>query len=133
MTMTSSRPYLVRALYDWIVDNGCTPHILVHADAEGVDVPRDHVQNGQIVLNISPMAVVHFLIDKEAVSFNARFNGKSQDIYIPMHAIMGIVTRENGQGMMFDFSEPSSPPDKTAGGQAEQKKPAGKPTLKRVK
>lgn len=132
MTMTSSRPYLLRALYEWMLDNDCTPHILVFADAEGVEVPREHVQNGQIVLNIAPTAVVHLLIDKEAVSFNARFSGKSMDIYIPMHAIMGIVTRENGQGMMFDFSEPA-PPDKTTGDGLEQKKPTGKPTLKRVK
>lgn len=131
MTMTSSRPYLLRALYEWMLDNQCTPHILVFADAEGVEVPRDHVQNGQIVLNIAPTAVVHLLIDKEAISFNARFSGKSMDIYIPMHAIMGIVTRENGQGMMFDFSEP--PPDRTTGDGLEQKKPTGKPTLKRVK
>lgn len=111
MAMNSSRPYLIRSLYDWILDNNCTPHILVNADAEGVDVPRQHVQKGQIVLNISPAAVVDLLMDNEAISFNARFSGTPTDIYIPIHAVIGIVTRENGQGMMFDLMEPPEPPD----------------------
>jgi len=141
MAMTSSRPYLVRALYEWILDNNCTPHLLVHADAEGVDVPRGHVQNGQIVLNIAPTAVVDLLMDQQAISFNARFNGSPTDIYIPMHAVMGIVTRENGQGMMFDFVEPPEPPERATEPTADPRRPidikrAGsksKPTLTVVK
>jgi stringent starvation protein B len=140
MTMTSSRPYLVRALYEWILDNGCTPHLLVYADASGVDVPRSHVQNGQIVLNIAPTAVVALLMDQQAISFNARFNGSPTDIYIPMHAVMGIVTRENGQGMMFDFIEPP-PPEQAAEPASNTKKlvdikksgSKSKPTLTVVK
>jgi len=128
MSMTPSRPYLVKALYEWILDNNCTPHILVFADAEGVDVPREHVQNGQIVLNIDPTAVKDLFMDNQAVSFNARFNGRPTDIYIPMHAVMGIVTRENGQGMMFDFMEPPSPSpedsEPTLGGKTRGEKPA---------
>ena len=140
MAMTSSRPYLVRALYEWILDNNCTPHLLVYADAEGVDVPRSHVQNGQIVLNIAPTAVVNLLMDQSAISFNARFNGSPTDIYIPMHAVMGIVTRENGQGMMFDFTEPPRPPEQAPESAANPKKPVDikqgskpKPTLTVVK
>lgn len=130
MAMTSSRSYLVKALYEWILDNNCTPHILVFADAEGVDVPREHVQNSQIVLNIDPMAVRNLLMDKQAISFSARFNGREMDIYIPMHAVMGIVTRENGQGMMFDFAEPPSPPEDE---EDNKKKVGPKPTLRVVK
>lgn len=137
MSMTPSRPYLVKALYEWILDNRCTPHILVFADAEGVDVPREHVQNGQIVLNIDPTAVMNLLMDNQAISFNARFSGKSTDIYIPMHAVMGIVTRENGQGMMFDFMEPTPPPQNTGGdevkAQKDGKKADKKPSLRIVK
>ena len=138
MTMSSSRSYLVKALYEWILDNNCTPHILVFADAEGVDVPRAHVQNGQIVLNIAPTAVVNLMMDNEAISFNARFSGKSTDIYVPMQAVMGIVTRENGQGMMFDFMEPPPPPKNSPDINADVtniRKLSGKakPTLKVVK
>ena len=141
MAMTSSRSYLVRALYEWILDNNCTPHLLVFADSDGVDVPRSHVQNGQIVLNIAPTAFVALLMDDKAISFNARFNGSPTDIYIPMHAVMGIVTRENGQGMMFDFVEPTPPPEQTPEPSSNTKKlvdikKAGaksKPTLTVVK
>lgn len=140
MSMTPSRPYLVKALYEWILDNHCTPHILVFADAEGVDVPRQHVQNGQIVLNVSPTAVMNLLMDNEAISFSARFNGREMDIYIPIHAVMGIVTRENGQGMMFDFMEPTPPPQNSDGDlekpssvSADKKSTGTKPTLRRVK
>lgn len=137
MSMTPSRSYLVKALYEWILDNHCTPHILVFADAEGVDVPRAHVQNGQIVLNIDPAAVKDLFMDQQAISFNARFGGKETDIYIPMHAVVGIVTRENGQGMMFDFMEPTPPPE-TAGSDEVTEKGGGKkidkkPSLRIVK
>lgn len=142
--MNSSRPYIIRALYEWILDNDCTPHILVHANAEGVEVPQQHVQKGQIVLNVDPTAVVDLLMDNEAISFNARFSGLPTDIYIPMHAIIGIVTKENGQGMMFDFSEPPSPDDSPDSDKLKQvttapsdirskSKSQAKPTLKIVK
>jgi len=139
MGMTSSRSYLVKALYEWILDNNCTPHILVYADAEGVDVPRAHVQNGQIVLNIAPTAVMDLLMDNTAISFNARFSGMPTDIYVPMSAIMGIVTRENGQGMMFDFMEPPPPPKNSPDIALDSRIPADirkagkKPTLRVVK
>ena len=139
MAMSSSRSYLVKALYEWILDNNCTPHILVYADAEGVDVPRAHVQNGQIVLNVAPTAVVNLMMDHEAISFNARFSGRSTDIYVPMQAVMGIVTKENGQGMMFDFMEPPPPPKNSPDISSDLKKPTnirkngGKPTLTVVK
>ncbi len=106
MSMTSSRPYLLRAIYDWIVDNGCTPHILVDAHGKGVEVPLQYVnKDGQIVLNIAPSAVAGFLMDKEAVSFSARFGGVPTQVYVPVRALLGIYARENGQGMVFELEE----------------------------
>ena len=115
MSMTSSRPYFVRALYEWIVDNNCTPHILVDAHVEGTQVPQQHVnQEGQIILNIAPGAVSDFAMDNNSLSFSARFGGVANHLFIPCHAILGIYARENGRGMMFEPEEapkpPSSPP-----------------------
>ncbi len=110
MAMTSSRPYMVRALNEWIVDNDCTPHIVVNAMADDVLVPQQHVKDGQIILNISPSAVRDLDITNEHVSFNARFGGIPTDVYVPHYAILGIYARENGQGMVFEAEEPPEPP-----------------------
>jgi stringent starvation protein B len=116
MQMTSNRPYLLRALYEWIVDNNLTPHLVVFAHAEGVSVPQQHVnKDGQIILNISPTAVKDLFIANEAVSFNARFSGVVNNIFVPCGAVLGIYGRENGQGMMFEFEAslpPTPPPSK---------------------
>ena len=104
--MNSSRPYLVRALYEWIVDNNCTPHILVNAEYAGVKVPAGFAKDGQIVLNVSPNAVRYLQMENAAVSFEGRFGGVPQSLYIPIQALMAIYARENGQGMVFDM-EPS--------------------------
>lgn len=112
MSMTSSRPYMLRALYEWIVDNNCTPYILVNARAPGVKVPQEHVnKEGQIVLNISPISVVDLELGIESISFSARFGGVPQNLYIPVYAVLGIYARENGQGMVFEPEpEPPTPP-----------------------
>ena len=102
MAMSSSRPYLIRAFYEWILDNNCTPYILVNAGWVGVDVPEEHVKDGQIVLNISPAAVQNLMIGNEAIEFNGRFSGMARAIYAPIAAITGIYARENGQGMIFE-------------------------------
>ena len=143
MSMTSSRSYLIKALYEWILDNDCTPHLLVFADAPGVEVPQAQVKDSQIMLNISPTAVVNYFMDKEAISFNARFGGVPTDVYIPHHAVMGIMTKESGQGMMFDLDEldKPSPPDNDGNKPKTTKdnkvtgikKASGKPTLRVVK
>ena len=99
--MTSNRPYLLRALYEWILDNGMTPHILVDADVEGVDVPEHAIQKGKVVLNVAATATENLHMDNEAIEFKARFSGKPYPIYIPMPAVIAIYARENGQGMMF--------------------------------
>jgi len=111
MSMTSSRAYLLRALNEWILDNNCTPYIVVDARVEGVQVPQEHVQDGQIVLNINPASVRHLLMDNEGVSFDARFNGKSQSLYTPIHAISAIYAKENGQGMVFGEEPAPAPTD----------------------
>ena len=101
-TMTPSRPYLMRALNEWILENDCTPYVLVDATMPGVQVPEDYIDNGQIVLNISMSAVKSLLIDDDGLSFNARFGGVPIDLYVPMVAILAIYAKENGEGMFFD-------------------------------
>ena len=111
--MNSSRPYIMRALYEWIVDNDLTPYVLVDAAVDNVMVPEQFVKDNQIVLNISPDAVVDLAITNEAVAFNGRFGGVATDIFVPVSAVVGIYARENGQGMVFDPEENPGPPDDT--------------------
>lgn len=99
--MTSSRPYLLRAMYEWIVDNGMTPYILVDTRNDQVIIPRQFEEDGKIVLNLGPTAVQSLDLGIEAVSFDARFDGSSLDVFVPIEYILAIYTRENGQGMMF--------------------------------
>ncbi|MDX1736117.1 MAG: ClpXP protease specificity-enhancing factor [Halioglobus sp.] len=100
--MTSSRPYIMRALYEWIIDNECTPYVLVDASIDGVLVPSQYVKDDQIVLNISPDAVVDLHISNEAVTFNGRFGGVATDVYVPVNAVVGIYAGETGLGLVFD-------------------------------
>ncbi len=114
MKMTSSKPYLIRALYEWIVDNELTPYLVVNAKDDDVSVPQQYVnKDGQIVLNIAPRAVVSLQMEGECVAFNARFGGVPTDIYVPCYAVLGIYARENGQGMMFEPEAPTPPPEPT--------------------
>ena len=113
--MHSNQPYLLRAFYDWIVDNDCTPYVLVDANHPDAAVPQQHVSDGQIVLNIAPRAVSAFHIDLDGIAFNARFGGMPTDIYLPAAAILSIYAQENGQGMVFERSgDPPPPPRPTA-------------------
>lgn len=96
-----SRPYLLRALYEWVLDNDMTPHIAVDARVVGVQVPEQFVQDGQITLNIAPGAVQGLLIDDQGISFSARFGGVPMNVYAPMVAVLALFTRENGMGMGF--------------------------------
>jgi stringent starvation protein B len=100
-----TRPYLIRAIYEWAQDNALTPYLLVNADEPNVHVPSQHVKDGQIVLNIAMHAVNQLTMDNDAVSFSARFGGVSQQIYVPMPAVLGLYARENGQGLFFDPEE----------------------------
>ena len=108
--MTSSRPYLVRAIYEWITDNGLTPYLLVDTVQPDTVVPMAYAENNKIVLNIGVAAVKGLQILNEAISFSARFDGKSMDVYVPSNAILAIYAKENGQGMMFNESDDIKPP-----------------------
>lgn len=98
---SSSRPYILRALYEWLLDNQLTPYVIIAADMDGVVVPRTHVQDGQLVLNISPDATRDLLVDNNQLTFSARFGGVPMQLYIPVDAVMAIYARENGVGMVF--------------------------------
>jgi stringent starvation protein B len=128
--MNSSRPYIMRALYEWIVDNDFTPYVLVDASVADVMVPQQFVKDNQIVLNISPDAVVDLSITNQAVAFNGRFGGVATDVFVPIAAVVGIYARENGQGMVFDPEEVVSPPDDSP---PDPGKPEKRPALKIVK
>ncbi len=132
MDLTQTKPYLIRAFYEWILDNDLTPHLMVDAEMDGVQVPAEFVSDGQIVLNISPSAVKTLDLGNEWVFFNARFGGIPQDIHVPMMAIKAIYAQENGKGMVFAEEEnvppPSSPPPTD-----KQKSETKKPTLRVVK
>lgn len=135
--MLPRRPYLLRAFYDWVVDNDFTPHIVVNAEDEAAVVPVEFVEDGQIVLNISPSSVRGLDLGSEFVSFNARFRGQPMDVYVPVRAVLAIYARENGEGMVFpdeDFGDempppPETTPTDTTGGD----KPAKRPSLRVVK
>ena len=121
--MTSSRPYLIRALHEWVVDNGLTPHILVNAEMEGVSVPHQFIEDGKIVLNISPSSVVGLELGNEYISFNARFSGSATDIFLPVTAVIALYARENGQGMVF--GEDDTPPPEGGGDDDNTPSPEG--------
>ena len=132
--MRSNRPYLLRAFYDWIVDNDCTPYIVVNAHYPGVEVPQDFVTDGQIVLNIAPRAVSSFEMNNDHLQLSTRFSGMPIDIYLPVGAVMGIYTQENGQGMVFEPGDPEDePPEPPKGPQAisaDPQKPSKKSSTK---
>ena len=116
--MTPSRPYLIRAVYQWLLDNGLTPHVLVDAEQAGVRVPVAHVKDGQIVLNVSPTAVQRLELGNDMIHFDARFGGQPMTVWIPPAAVLGIYARENGRGMVF----PEEPADE-AGAEAAAETP----------
>lgn len=105
MGMTSNRPYLLRAVYDWVCDNNLTPYVLVDAMGEGVRVPPQVIKDGQVVLNIAMRAVSNLDLGNDRISFKARFSGVSQSINIPIDAVLAIYAQENGQGMMFPVGD----------------------------
>lgn len=116
----SKRPYLVRAMHEWMGDNGHTPHIVVDAGVDGVTVPREHVKDGKIILNISHSAAHNLKLSNDSVSFRARFSGTPFDVWVPMASVLGIYAKETGQGMIFshgtDRPEPPDPERETSRG-----------------
>ena len=132
MEMTSSRPYLVRAMYQWITDNGMTPHLLVDVSVDNVQVPAEHIQNGKIILNIAPMAISSLVLGDEEITFSARFSGQPMGIYIPVEAVLAVYTKENGQGMMFSEDDGAISSDDGDDSDPDPDKPT-RPNLRVVK
>ena len=144
--LPSTRPYLIRALYDWCSENGFTPYVAVKVDAS-VQVPREYVQGGEIVLNVSMDATSSLKLGNDFIEFKARFGGKPREIMVPIHRVMAIYARENGQGMAFPVSdEPSESPVLSAVDTADLAQPdtedaapppttpgSSRPALKRIK
>lgn len=142
--MTSSKPYLIRGLYDWLLENDVTPYLLVDANFYGVMIPQGTANDGKVVLNLMPSAIQALELDNEYISFSARFGGVAQNVYCPMASILAIYAKENGEGMMFN-EEPHPAPDpdgkKADGKSANSKrgataidsKKANRPSLKVVK
>jgi stringent starvation protein B len=110
--MSPLKPYLIRAIYEWIVDNDLTPHLLVDAEHPGATLPLDYADNGRIVLNIRPQAVQSLNLGNSAIEFSAKFGGKPMHLYAPTSAVLAIYAKENGRGMVFDpEDEPPAPPE----------------------
>jgi stringent starvation protein B len=142
--LPSTRPYLIRALYDWCSENGFTPYVAVKVD-HSVQVPREYVQGGEIVLNVSMDATSSLKLGNDFIEFKARFGGKPCDIMVPIHRVMAIYARENGQGMAFPVSDDEAAPavltavdvPTPLSDQGDEPQPpsppAGRPALKRVK
>lgn len=103
--MTSNRPYLLRALYDWICDNHLTPYVLVDATGDDLNIPHEFVEDGRIILNVSPSAVRDLDLSNDYINFKARFSGQSMNVYFPNDAVLAIYAKENGRGMIFPEEE----------------------------
>ena len=135
--MTSQKPYLIRAIYEWLQDNNLTPYLLVNTTFDGVQVPHDYINDDKIVLNIAPDAVNNFHADNEWISFSARFAGKPMELFIPIVAVQAIYGKENNEGMFFsDDDMPPMPPRTTKPASTPPKpKPTERkrPSLKVVK
>jgi len=143
----STKPYLLRALYEWCVDSGCTPYISVVPDA-ATRVPREYVRDGEIVLNIGPLAANRLKIGNDAIEFAARFGGVAREIWIPVARVAAIYARENGQGMSFEVADAAAPAgdrvapaaasEEASSAGAEPPEPpsaprGGRPSLRRIK
>ena len=149
MDFTSNKPYLLRAIYDWVLDNDATPHILISTIDSRVDVPQQFVEDDKIILNISPSAASNMLIDNDGISFSARFGGKPFTIYSPIEFVLALYASETGEGMSFELEalddtppdgpddqppSPKSVPDShVSPSKKESNKTKKRPTLKVVK
>ncbi len=139
MADKSTKPYLIRAIYEWCIDNAYTPYLSVVVDSH-TRVPLEYVKDGQIILNLSPGATHGMLMDNDWIQFSARFNGVSRQLEVPISAVAGIFSRENGEGMGFEvISEPVvEAVDSTASSPSDTEppsppKPPGKPKLQIVR
>ena len=129
---TSTKPYLLRAVYEWCVDNGYTPYITVVVDPQ-TRVPMEYVRDGEIVLNIGPVAASRLQVGNELIEFSARFSGVAKEIVVPVAAVAAIYARETEQGMSFELEKSGGEQPDGPAGTTESPRSGGKPTLKRVK
>jgi len=125
--MTSLKPYLIRSIYEWIIDNDLTPHLLVDAENGSAVLPQQFIEDGKIVLNIRPQAIQGLILGNNEIQFSARFSGKPMNIVAPVAAVMAIYAKENGKGMIFDQEDEG--PENTP----PENKPPTRPTLRVVK
>ena len=125
--MTPLKPYLIRSVYEWIVDNNLTPHLLVNANSNKGNLPMDYIEDGKIVLNMRPQAIEALCLGNELIEFNARFSGKPMTITASVNAVMAIYAKENGKGLVFDQenNDGNEPPP--------EQEPPSKPSLRVVK
>lgn len=136
--MKPLKPYLIRATYEWIVDNAFTPYLLVDATVPGAVVPMSFVEGGRIILNLRPEAIQGLIMGNDALSFSARFGGKPMRVEAPIRAVLALYAQENGRGMVFDDEEgdggaPSDPPEAPEPPTPPKSEPRGRPVLKVVK
>lgn len=131
MSMTSSRPYLIRSIYDWIVDNALTPYILVNAEYPGVEIPQEFVSGGRVILNISPDSCRGLHLDNDRIVFTTRFSGRTVQLAMVPGAVMAIYAKENGRGMEFGEEDGDLPSPTDTG--ASQSSTGRKPALRLVK
>ena len=131
--MVSSRPYLIRAIYEWIVDSGLTPYMLVDAGMENVSVPTQYIQDGKIILNIGPQAVHGLELTNEWIMFSARFSGASLDVSLPPQAVLAVYAKENGRGMVFNEEDGFETDDPDTDPTPPTPDGGGKPKLRVVK
>ena len=120
--MTPQKPYLIRAVYEWLIDNGATPYLLVDTSFEAVFVPEAFINDSKIVLNIAPDAVQHYDAGNENIHFSARFSGKRMELFIPIEAVLGIYGKENNEGMFFSEDQ-TTPPTSPRNSTKEKTKP----------
>jgi stringent starvation protein B len=131
--MTSRKPYLIRGLYEWLLDNEVTPYILVDASHEQTLIPKGIASDGKVVLNLAPGAIHNLEMTNQYLSFSARFNGVAQDIYCPMDSVLAIYARENGEGMMFGIEDGGKPDGSEKASENSNKEKKNRPGLKVVK
>lgn len=132
MSMTSNKPYLIRAIYDWIVDNDLTPYLLVNAEYPGVEVPQEYVNGGRIILNISPKSCRGLHLDNDRILFTTRFSGQTMQLFVPPSAVLAIYAKENGRGMEFGEDYDPPPAETDTSGSSGNRSSRGKPFLKLV-
>jgi len=131
MSMTSSRPYLIRSIYDWIVDNNLTPYLLVNAEYPDVEIPQEHVSGGRVILNISPQSCRGLHLDNDRIVFTTRFSGRTVQLALGPGAVLAIYAKENGRGMEFSEEDGDLPPPTNAN--VSQGSKGRKPALRLVK